>query len=435
MLQTLFFIPATFAGYPVFGSGLLLAVWAVASVVLLAILAWRQGWNADTWSYVLILLLIGAIIRYVLPAVCETQGLPIRGYGMMIMLAVIAGTWLAAWRGQRVGVDPDLMFSLVFWMLVPGIIGARLFYVIHFWDDQFLPAYTDPGGSFGALMAKIVNVAQGGLVVYGAFFGGVAGMLVFVRKHRLPLLATCDLIAPSMALGLAIGRIGCLLNGCCFGAVCDHSWAIHFPPESPPYRTQVERGQVYGFLLPSDSKAEPRVLYIRRESPADQAGLKPDDLLQSINGAELADARGAFLALDEAFAQQKPVRIKVKDRPAITVPTIPLPERSLGVHPTQIYSSIDGLVLCLLLLAYAPYRRRDGEVSAILMSIYPVTRFVIEGLRSDEAPVLGTGMSIAQLVSVLMLFCAAAFWGYILRQPKGTAWGTGTRDVAKGSAV
>ena len=167
--------PPKLAGYPVFGFGLLLAVWAVASVGLLAWLAWRQGFNADTWGYVPILLLIGAIIRWVLPAVCEPQGLPIRGYGVMIMLAVIAATSLAAWRAKRVGLDPDLMFSLVFWMLVPGIIGARAFYVIEYWPEYW-PAYTDPGGGLGALLGDIVNMAKGGLVVYGAFFGGVAGL-------------------------------------------------------------------------------------------------------------------------------------------------------------------------------------------------------------------------------------------------------------------
>ena len=107
-----------------FGPGLLLAVWAVTSVVLLGWLVRRQGFSADTWSYVPILLLIGAIIGWVLPALCERQGLPIRGYGVMMMLAVVAAVSLAAWRAKRRGLDPDLIFSLAFWMLVPGIIGA-----------------------------------------------------------------------------------------------------------------------------------------------------------------------------------------------------------------------------------------------------------------------------------------------------------------------
>ena len=110
--------------------------------------------------------------------------------------------------------------------------------------------------------------------------------------------------------------------------------------------------------------------------------------------------------MEGAFGQQQPLHIEVENRPAITVPAIAPPERSLPVHPTQIYSVIDGLVLCLLLLAYGRFRRRDGEVSALMMTIYPMSRFFIETLRSDEAPVFGTGMSISQNVSLLLLVCA-----------------------------
>ena len=268
MCQTLFYIPAE-----LFGFGPLLAVWAVAGVILLVWLVRRQGFNADTWSYLPILLLMGAIIAWVLPALCERgQGLPVRGYGVMIMLAVIAAVSLAAWRGKRRGLDPDLIFSLAFWMLVPGIVGARAFYVIEYWPDYW-HWYTDPAGGLGPFLGEVINVAKGGLVVYGAFLGGVAGLLVFVRRGRLPLLALADLIAPSLALGLAIGRIGCLMNGCCYGGVCDYPWAVTFPagkaPEyTPPYRAQVGRGQMYGFTLSGNPTAEPRVLSIRPGSPA-----------------------------------------------------------------------------------------------------------------------------------------------------------------------
>jgi phosphatidylglycerol:prolipoprotein diacylglycerol transferase len=426
MQQTLFFIPAEVAGWPVFGFGLLLAAWAVASVVVLAWLAWRQGFNADTWGYVVLLLVIGAAIRWVLPAVSEPQGLPIRGYGMMIMLAVIAATALAAWRAKRVGVDPDLIFSLIFWMLVPGIVGARAFYVIEYWQTSYWPAYTNPGGGIGPLLAEIVNIPKGGLVVYGAFFGGVVGLLLFVRKHRLPLLALCDLIAPSMVLGLAIGRIGCLLNGCCFGAVCDHAWSITFPAGTPPYHAQVERGQMYGFTLSGNSKAEPRVLVVQSGSPADRAGLRSGDRLKQINGNEIFTASDAHAAIDRAFHQRQRLNVQTDGRPAVMIPAIdPLPERSLHVHPTQIYSVIDGLGLCALLLIFDRFRRRDGALFALLMSIYPITRFYIESLRTDEAAVFGTGMSISQNVSVLLILCATALWLYVLRRPRGLAFRRG----------
>ena len=301
MYQTLFFIPAKIAGYPVFGSGLLLALWAVASVVLLGYLAWRQGWTTDTWSYVPLLLVLGAIVRWVLPAVCEPQGLPIRGYGVMIMLAVVAGTALAVWRAKRVGVDPETVYSLVFWLLVPGIIGARAFYVIEYWKTQYVPAYTGAGGGLGPLLGEIVNVSKGGLVVYGAFFGGVTGFLLFVRKFHLPLLAVCDLMAPSMVLGLAIGRIGCLMNGCCFGAVCDYPWAVTFPDGAPPYQAQVERGLMYGLSLSANPNSEPRVLAVRHNSEAERAGLKAGDRLQALNRREIATCEDAYVALRDAF--------------------------------------------------------------------------------------------------------------------------------------
>ena len=418
------------AGYPVFGFGLLLALWAVASVITLAVLARRQGFNADTWGYVPILLLIGAIIRWVLPAICEQSpsglplGLPIRGYGAMMLLAVVSGTLLAAWRAKRVGLNPDLMFTLIFWMLIPGIIGARGFYVIEYWSRDYWPAYADKGGSLGALLGNILNLTQGGLVVYGSFIGGLLGMLLFVRKHRLPLLALADLIAPSMLLGLAIGRVGCLLNGCCFGGVCDHPWAIEFPATSPAYRAQAERGQMHGFDVGDDPDAKPSVvLKVVADSPAGHARLKKGDRLLRINGHRIDTTDDAHWAIRQAILDGQPLIIQAERRPSITVQALdPPPKRSLPVQPSQPLSTVDALLLCLLLLAYDPFRRRDGELLALMMSIYPITRFLIEGLRSDEAAALGTGMSIGQCVSLFMLGCAAVLWQYILRQPKGTAF-------------
>jgi phosphatidylglycerol:prolipoprotein diacylglycerol transferase len=363
--------------------------------------------------------MLGAIVLWVLPVLCKPQGLPIRGYGVMIMFGVIAGTLLAAWLGKRRGLHPDVVVSMVFWMLVPGILGARAFYVIEYWPE-YAKAYTMPGGGLGPLLGGIVNIAEGGLVVYGSFFGGVAGLIFFVRRHRLPLLAMADLLAPGMVLGLAIGRIGCLMNGCCYGAVCDYPWAVRFPAESPPYCAQVERGQMYGFTLSGHPKVEPRVLAVRPDSHADKAGLKKGDLLLEMNGEKTPTMQQAFGAISQAFHEGQPLTLVIQGKGTRVVPAIePLPERSLPVHPTQIYSTIEGLCLCLVLLIATRFHRRDGEVFALLISIYPVTRFLVETLRTDEAAIAGTGMSISQNVSLLILACAAALWFYLLRQPKG----------------
>ena len=106
MLQTLFHIPREIAGFPVFGFGLALGVWVLFGLVLLARLVRRQGLNADTWSYVPLLALVAAAIIWLLPAICDAEGLPIRGYGVMLLLGIMAATGLLAWRARRVGLDP-----------------------------------------------------------------------------------------------------------------------------------------------------------------------------------------------------------------------------------------------------------------------------------------------------------------------------------------
>jgi phosphatidylglycerol:prolipoprotein diacylglycerol transferase len=227
-----------------------------------------------------------------------------------------------------------------------------------------------------------------------------------------------------MALGLAIGRIGCLLNGCCFGGQCHHAWAVTFPQGSPAYQDQVVRGQMYGFTLSKDPESDPIVLSVDPGSPAERADLNRGDVLKA---GLLGDRFGifktedAYWTIEQAFAHEKPLKMELADGRTIEIPPAPIPPRSLPVHPTQIYSSIDGLVLCLLLLAFAPFARRDGEVFALMISIYPITRFLIEGLRTDEAAVRGTGMSISQNVSIGLLLAAIALWVYIVRwSPKLT---------------
>ena len=265
-------------------------------------------------------------------------------------------------------------------------------------------------------------MAKGGLVVYGAFFGGVAGLLLFVRKHRLPLLALCDLIAPSMVLGLAIGRIGCLMNGCCFGAVCDYPGRSRFRPARrpihPPYRAQVERGQMYGFTLSGNPKAEPRVLAVRPDSPADRAGLKPGDRLQSINGDEAVGhrrrlfgvGRGLRPAAAAAHRGGEPAGDHgagdraSRAQPAGASDADLQRDRRAGVVPAAVG-----------LRPIPPPRRRSVRADDVDLSGHAFLHRKLCG--ATRRPVFGTGMSISQNVSLLLFVCAAALWFYILRRP------------------
>ena len=99
---------------------------------------------------------MAAVIVWVLPGICEPpHGLPIRGYGMMILLAVVAGTGLAVWRGQRAGIDPEVIVSLAFWMMLPAIVGARAFYVTEYWSESYWPVYGERG--LPALLLAVVT--------------------------------------------------------------------------------------------------------------------------------------------------------------------------------------------------------------------------------------------------------------------------------------
>ena len=90
--------------------------------------------------------------------------------------------------------------------------------------------------------------------------------------------------------------------------------------------------------------------------------------------------------------------------------------RSIPVHPAQLYSAIDCFLLMFVLLAYEPFQRRNGELLAMLLTFHPISRFLLEIVRIDEAAMFGTGLSISQLISVVALAGAGVLWAYILRQ-------------------
>ena len=191
----------------------------------------------ETRSHLPGLALAGAAIAFLLPRLSQADGLPIRGYGVMLLLALVASIGLAAWRAERLGLDPDMILSLAFWLVTSGILGARAFYIIEYWQQFQRPTLAET-------LASMINVSQGGLVVYGSLLAGGAALTAFVLRYRVPGLALSDLVAPSVVLGVAVGRLGCFLNGCCYGGTSDLPWSVSFPWGSPPHAVQVERGPI-----------------------------------------------------------------------------------------------------------------------------------------------------------------------------------------------
>jgi phosphatidylglycerol:prolipoprotein diacylglycerol transferase len=360
------------------------------------------------------LLLVGAAIVF-LPRVFP-NGLPVRGYGLMVLTGIVCGVGLAMYRAHKGGLDPEAILSLAIWLVVTGVIGARLFFVVEYWNEKYA------GKNLRDTIVEIVNVPEGGLVIYGGFLGAMVGFVIFVRKHGLPALAMADLIAPSMMAGLAFGRIGCLLNGCCYGGQTDWPWHVSFPQESPPYIDQAWRGELHGFRLESGSDRAVRIGRVDPGTPPANAGLRAGDVVTSINGAPIKSVAEARVTIKAAFTGQRPLWLTLASgRIASVAPIVP-PSRSRLVHPTQIYSAIDAGLLAWLLWVYFPFRRYDGQGLALMLTIHPITRFLLEIIRTDEPAVFGTGLSISQNISVLLLAAGIGLWWYTSRQSRGITW-------------
>ena len=420
MCSELLRIPLSWGNVPIFGAGVLLLLWAAFGMWGLKSTAKVAGWPTALKAHLPTILIIAAAITFFVPKYFP-DGVPIRGYGMMVLIGSIAGIWLSVRRAGEAGIPAEEIMGLAVSMFVGGVVGARLFYVIEYWEDRIRQA------DWLSTLKAAASFTEGGLVIYGAFFGAMIGFTWYVWRRRLPGLAVADMITAGMLVGLAFGRIGCLLNGCCYGGESDAPWAITFPRESapetlsPPYADQAVSGAFYGFHLQASPNEPGRVTIGRvvADSVAATAGLKPGDTVAKIDGKTIASAEGAHLLVHQAFMKGESLDIATADGALHQLPAIEPPLRSRPVHPTQLYSAITATLLAAVLWTFYPFRRRDGEVTALMITLYPIARFCEESIRIDEPAVFGTGLSISQNVSILLLVAAVAMWLWLWRKPAG----------------
>jgi phosphatidylglycerol:prolipoprotein diacylglycerol transferase len=149
------------------------------------------------------------------PVICTWGPFTIYSYGLMLALAFIVGSTLAAMQAKRQNLEADIIFNLSFAIVISGIIGARLFYVITNLKDYL----KNP--------LEIIMLQHGGLSWFGGLILGSIAGIAYIKNRKLPLLKTLDLMMPFVALAQAIGRIGCLFNGCCFGKPSE--FGLYFP--------------------------------------------------------------------------------------------------------------------------------------------------------------------------------------------------------------
>jgi phosphatidylglycerol:prolipoprotein diacylglycerol transferase len=384
------------------------------------------------------------------------------GYGLMLMLAFLGSIAWAARRAAKSGANPDVILNCGFVALVAGILGARIMFVARRWD-----AFAAAGGPLDIAFA-ILNVTRGGLEYYGGFIGATVCVVLYLVLWKHSLRWYMDIIAPSAAMGLAIGRLGCFLNGCCWGGVCDLPWAVSFPYGSSPMVEQWRDGLpgmalrqelIYrddrGILAPLSREAieaDDAELAAAQRAHSAAARLRG---VRSLLGhatdaneraelqrkaaqleAELAEARKEFgqrhsaVGCGHAPAEHQHVDVlRQMERYGVTAGQLRSwaeRQRSLRVHPTQLYSTVAAGVLALLLAAVYWRRRRDGQVLCLLLVLEPPARFLIEDLRVDNPVdtlwVLTISQGIALGLTVVGLLGLVALRRLPPRSPRAKVW-------------
>jgi len=272
--------------------------------------------------------------------------LTVKSYGLMMVIAFLAAVFVIRRLSRNITPNPQFITNAALYALIAGVVGSRLLFVVLNFDR------------FQGKLLSVFAIWQGGLVFYGGVIFAIAVIDIYLWYHKLPIRRYNDILAIGLVLALAVGRIGCFLNGCCFGKPTNLSWAVRFPYGSDAYYSQI---------YPN----------LKRNRPQPQLKL-PEEFFGYYN----QDGKTFYgLKPDEDLTTQQKEMLKANDQ-----------LRSLPVHPTQLYSSVNGAVLCLIL--YLFWRRaqktgnrllsKPGQIFSLMFILYGITRFFIEFLRDDN---------------------------------------------------
>jgi prolipoprotein diacylglyceryltransferase len=166
------------------------------------------------------------------PVCLQFGGLTFHWYGVLMAAGMLTGLLSWQWVARNRPWPPAFYSDLLFWIVLSGITGARIAYIASHWDD------------FAGRPLDMLRVQQGGLVFYGGFLASALAVWLFSRFHREPLEPVIDLVATSVPLAHAFGRIGCLMHGCCHGALTTSPFGVSYPPNSMAWVGQVDAGLI-----------------------------------------------------------------------------------------------------------------------------------------------------------------------------------------------
>ena len=260
------------------------------------------------------------------PHLFNLFGLEIRSFGLMAATGLLFAFWLMRKRAIKAQQNPETLSDILFFSMIGALIGARLLYVVRNYDAEFAHDFW-----------KVFRINEGGIVFQGGFLGGLLVAWILCRKKNFDFIMGLDIIAPCLALGHAMGRIGCFLNGCCYGGICDPSVGVQFPKNSLPFVDQMSAGKL-----------------------------------------------------------------------------LPMAQHSLPVHPTQIYSFIANVGICIILVMVTDKMKFKGHLFSLYLMLYGVWRLSIEFLRDDQDRHLG--LSVAQYIAIGQFAVGVALWVYFSKK-------------------
>lgn len=164
---------------------------------------------------------LAAIIAGLAGLVPWIGSLRFTAYGALLLAAFAAGWWILRRRALTLGIDPFFVREQVAISAVAGVLGARIWYIVEYHRE-----FPDPTVAFGPWLSQAADLDRGGAVWFGGLLLAITAMVIHARRNRVDLIPWCDCAAPAVLLGLALGRLGCFFNGCCFGRHCDLPWGV-----------------------------------------------------------------------------------------------------------------------------------------------------------------------------------------------------------------
>lgn len=308
--------------------------------------------------------------------------LTVKSYGLMMVIGFLGAVFIIRKLSKNITPDPQYIINAALYSLIAGVLGARLFYVVHYFD------------SFKGDLLSVFAIWQGGLELLGGVLLAITVIILYMRYHKLPIRQYLDILAVALMIALAFGRIGCFLNGCCYGKPTDLGCGVRFPYGSYPYTSQVNANPERNRLEPQ-LKLPDEFFGYYDETGNYYSGLKPYDKLNDLQKKQVDDG----------------------------------PYRCLPVHPTQLYSSLNAVFLFVVLWFFwhryegkgkktRKYFAKPGCTFGLMFVVYGITRFFIEFIRDDN-PFEFDAITVSQNICVGMIILGFALMvAFHLIEPK-----------------